>query len=310
MDNKIESGKIINVEAEIDKKVANTIESLFISSEKIKLGYWKGELVEPLFNKVGNLLENHGDVESYNVRKDSKDYPKRISNRALNLRGDSYSIRIFEEKDGDEITMRIEERLGNHNSAVVRLRKDRVAIHYGIESSYFYFSRLGLDKADGLIDLIEKKKIEEEKRPEYQKSIKIKNFFKESARVLYGELVAAVFQDYTDAKSLELNGNELIGKIGKKEDSPVAVLTNYRGSEKGVRLEIFRGRKKVNNSMGDLVCLAELRNGRSGLGFNFKPKTWLVADEYSGLLLEVASQLVTRYQESLGAGDGGGAGPH
>ncbi|MBM3205284.1 hypothetical protein FJZ41_00305 [Candidatus Shapirobacteria bacterium] len=125
----------------------------------------------------------------------------------------------------------------------------------------------------------------------------VKKFFEKSAKVPNGELVASVFQDYVNVKTLELEKNRLMGKIGKKEDSPVAILTNYRGSCKGVRLEIFRGKRKVHNSMGDLVCLAELRNGRLSLGFNFKPETWSVADEYSGLLLEVASHLITRYKE-------------
>lgn len=304
--NNIESGKIINIEAEIDKKIAKTIDSLFVSSEKMKLYH----LLETpggiglLFNKAGNLLENHGKIESYKTRKESKYYPEKINHRTLNLRGNLCSIRIFEEKDRDEITIRIEKTFKNYNSAQVSLREDNAMIHYGIESNRHNLSEFGINKVKDLIDLIEKKKIEEEKKPEYQESLRIKKFFKELAGIPYEDVLASVFQDFTLDKSWELRDNILIGKTENKENSPLIVLRDLRGA-KELRLHVFRKEKDFNRSSGsgDLVVFAgpatSAGETMQTIAFDLKSDTYLLSDKYSRLLIEVLGKVGSRFKEKM-----------
>ncbi len=297
----IELGKKPNIEAEIDKKIARAIDSLCLSSEKIKVDYSEDTSggVKLLFDKVGGLLGEHGEIESYKTRKEPKYYPERINHRTLNLSGDLWSIRIFEEKDRDEITIRIERKSGNYNSLQVRLREDDAMIHYGVEPSSFYLSELGLGRVGDLVDSIEKKKIEEEKKPEYQKSLRIRKFLRESEEIPHGDVLTSVFKSF--ASEWKLRGNNiLIGKTEDKEDSPVIVLRNLLGARE-IWLQVFRKEKKFNQSPGGGDIVVIVRGKIRDIGFDFKdikPDMYLLSDKYNSLLIDVLAEVKSRFKKT------------
>jgi hypothetical protein len=149
--------------------------------------------------------------------------------------------------------------------------------------------------------------------------VEIKSFFKEAEKVPYGEVLASISQDFTGADGQEMNGSELVGKIGYEGDSPWMVLANLRGV-KEIRLEIFSKRKDIDIISGDLVFIAGKTSQRvidtpvDGIAYNFKSDTRVLSDKYNRLLIKIASEVSSRYLESRkgseSAGDGGGASHH
>jgi len=146
---------------ELDRKITDQVNFLFdhdseiITEQKENISN-KAKLI---FNKVGDLLEKHGVVESYKVRKESKIYPQKIDYRALNFKSGSASIRFFEEADRNETEIRIQE-FKNWHTAVVYLKKDDIIIKYGIED-FNQVSETGGNKINHLVDLIEEEKLSE-----------------------------------------------------------------------------------------------------------------------------------------------------
>jgi len=151
---------------------------------------------------------------------------------------------------------------------------------------------------------------------ENNKSAEIETLFKKVEKVPYGEVLASVFKDFTEAKEWKLEENELTGKIINEDKPYVMVLTNFHGSLKQVRLEVFDKEAKAKNSSGDVTFLAgplDVGNPKLDASFNFKPKTHLYSDEYSRFLIKIVGEVSLKYLESRkgskSAGDGG-VGPH
>jgi len=161
--------------------------------------------------------------------------------------------------------------------------------------------------------------IKENDYKESPKVVEVKSFFKEAGKIPYGEILASTFQDFTGADRWEMNGNELIGKIGDKDDSPWMVLANLRGV-KEIRLEIFSKRKDIDIISGDLTFIAGKTSQRvidtpvDSIAYNFKSDTRVLSNKYNRLLIKIASEVSSKYLESRkgseSAGDGGGAGSH
>ncbi len=136
----------------------------------------------------------------------------------------------------------------------------------------------------------------------------IKNFFKDSAKVPYGELLASVFQDFTVSRSRKLDKNKMIGGIEPTRNSPVMVLTNYKEGA-AVTLEVFRDRKKAPFIKSDLICYVS--PSRLSPAYKFESQYLSLSDEYSDILLKIVAEIKSRYSRaSHDRGDGGGAGPY
>ncbi len=126
-------------------------------------------------------------------------------------------------------------------------------------------------------------------------SAEVEAFLKETKKVPYGEVLSSVFQDYTVAKTRELNGNKLIGRVGKKETGPLMVLTNF-SAIKEARLAIFSKRKDIDFISGDFtfhakkIRLSPQNMPTSNIVISFKSGT-KVLSEYTWLLVEVADKI-------------------
>jgi len=92
--------------------------------------------------------------------------------------------------------------------------------------------------------------VEEGKKPEYQKSLRIKNFFKELKRVSYGDALVSVFKKFTDNKTWELGEKKIIGEIENQKISAMMVLRKHTGNYTQTILEVFRSKSDVNRATG------------------------------------------------------------
>lgn len=135
------------------------------------------------------------------------------------------------------------------------------------------------------------------------KVAEVKSFFREAEKIPYGEILASTFQDFTGANGWEMNGKELVGKIGDKDDSPWMVLANLRFVKK-IRLEVFSKRKDINSTSGELTFIAG-KNYKEAtdvsvddIAYNFKSDTRVLSDKYNRLLIKIASEVSSRYLES------------
>ena len=140
---------------------------------------------------------------------------------------------------------------------------------------------------------------------ESPKFAEIKSFFKEVEKVPYGEVLASVFQYFTEASEWEMNGHKLIGRVGDKENSPWMVLANLR-SVKEIRLEVFSERKNIDrSSSGDLTFIAgriskELITDTlvDNIAYNFKSDTRVLSNKYNRFLIKIAGEVSSKYLES------------
>jgi hypothetical protein len=125
----------------------------------------------------------------------------------------------------------------------------------------------------------------------------INNFFEESKKVTYGEVLTSVFQDFTLDKSRELRGNMLIGKTRSKENSPLIVLRDLR-RVKELWLQVFQNERYFNKSSGsgDLVFITG--EARQTIVFDLKSNTYSLSDKYSELLIEVLGEVNSKFKKA------------
>ena len=154
---------------------------------------------------------------------------------------------------------------------------------------------------------------------ESPKFAEVKSFFKEVEKVLYGEVLASVFQSFTEASEWEMNGHKLIGRVEDKGNSPWMVLANLR-SVKEIRLDVFSKRKNIDrSSSGDFTFIAGKISKESitntlvdDIAYNPKSETRVLFNKYNRFLIKIAGEVSSRYLESRkgskSAGDDGGTG--
>jgi hypothetical protein len=125
----------------------------------------------------------------------------------------------------------------------------------------------------------------------------INNFFEESKKVTYGEVLTSVFQDFTLDKSRELRGNMLIGKTKNKENSPLIVLRDLRGV-KELWLQVFHNERYFNKSSGsgDLVFITG--EARQTIVFDLKSNTYSLSDKYAGFLIKVLGEVNSKFKKA------------
>jgi len=333
----IESRETPNTEFDTNQKIVKTIDSLFTSYEKIKTDYISSqESIGRLFDKVGNLLDKHGEINSYKTLESSKYYPGKINYRVLDIKEDSYSFRIFEENDREKITLRIGKKSNGYGSLVFNLNKNSIMICSEIRPNQRYsFNEIGVNRINSLIDLIGEKKQKEKNEQLCQKA-----FLKEVNNLRFGKVFTEFFKEKIDSEDRKLD-SERKGKIlGENHNSSVPfkiVLSISNGPSFSADYET--GDMSINEMPLYMEALfheepilafgttkpikSNQKENKTSLNLWIKDGNFsLLPESKSSVFLDMIQDFrkkVLKYQENVGssgaverkgegAGDGGGAG--
>jgi hypothetical protein len=326
----IESRETPNTEVDTNQKIVKTIDSLFTSYKKIKTNYIDSqESVGRLFNKIGNLLDKHGETNSYEY------HHEKFDDRILDIKENSYWFRIFEE-DREKATVRIEKKFNGYGSLVFNLNENSIMICSEMKHDQRYsFNEIGINRINSLIDLIEEKKQKEKNEQLCQKS-----FFEEVNNLQFGRAFTKFFKEKIDPEDRKLD-SEKKGKIlGENNNSSVpfkiilsssngpSVSTNYETGDMEIRktplyMEVLYYEKTILAFGTTKPIKSDQKEDKTSLDLWIKDGNFsLLPESKSNVFLDMIQDFrnkLSEYQENVesssamkredgGAGDGGGAG--